>query len=63
MNIDKNTKYNYKTISKYLSNVEDYINLIHYLRGYNNNDIDDIIKEENNDKLREDMKQKLERIK
>ena len=60
MNIDKNTKYNYKTISKYLSNVEDYINLIHYLRGYNNKDIDDIIKEENNDKLREDMKQKLE---
>ena len=60
MNIDKNTKYNYKKISKYLSNVEDYINLIHYLKGYNNKDIDDIIKEENNDKLREDMKQKLE---
>ena len=60
MNIDKNTKYNYKKISKYLSNVEDYINLIHYLKGYNNKDIDDIIKEENNDKLREDIKQKLE---
>lgn len=60
MNIDKNAKYSYKTINKYLSNVQDYINLIQYWKGHNYLDYNDMVENENKDKLRESMKQKLE---
>ena len=60
INVDKNKKYNYKTINKYLSNVEDYYNLIQEWNENNNTDNFEIIEKHNFDILREEMKQKLE---
>ena len=60
INVDENKKYNYKTINKYLSNVEDYLNLIQYWNGNNNIEDFEAIEKQNLDKLREDMKKKLE---
>ena len=60
INVDKNKKYNYKTINKFLSNVEDYYNLIQEWNENNNTDNFEIIEKHNFDILREEMKQKLE---
>ena len=60
INVDKSKKYNYKTIKHYLSNVEDYYNLIQDWDKNNNTDNFEIIEKHNFDILREEMKQKLE---
>ena len=59
-NIRENNKYNYLSVNKYLSNVEDYINLVYYWEE--NNDIDnfDDIEEQNFERLNSEMNQKLE---
>ena len=58
--INTNKKYNYKTVNDYLSNVEDYFNLVEDWKGNNNTENFDMIEKQNFDKLREDMKKKLE---
>ena len=58
-NINKDKKYNYKTIKNYLSNIEDYWNILQSLEIYNADNYD-IIDKQNFDDLREDMKEKLE---
>ena len=60
INIRENNKYNYLSVNKYLSNVEDYLNLVYDWEE--NNDIDnfDDIEEQNFDKLNSEMNQKLE---
>ena len=60
INIRENNKYNYLSVNKYLSNVEDYLNLVYDWEE--NNDIDnfDDIEEQNFDKLISEMNQKLE---
>ena len=61
MNVRENNKYNYLSVNKYLSNIEDYLNLIYDWEE--NDDIDDFgdIKEEQNiNKLMTEMNQKLE---
>ena len=60
INIGENNKYNYLSVNKYLSNVEDYLNLVYDWEE--NNDIDnfDDIEEQNFDKLNMEMNQKLE---
>ena len=60
INIRENNKYNYLSVNKYLSNVEDYLNLVYDWED--NNDIDnfDDIEEQNFDKLNSEMNQKLE---
>lgn len=60
IDLRENNKYNYITVNKYLSNIEDYINLVYDWED--NNDIDnfEIIENQNLDKLNLDIKQKLE---
>jgi len=58
-NLNKDKKYNYKTIKNYLSNIEDYWNILQSLEIYNADNYD-IIDKQNFDDLREDMKEKLE---
>lgn len=60
INIRENNKYNYLSVNKYLSNVEDYLNLIYYWEE--NNDIDNFedIEEQNFERLNSEMNQKLE---
>ena len=60
INIRENNKYNYLSVNKYLSNVEDYLNLIYYWEE--NNDIDnfDDIEEQNFERINSEMNQKLE---
>ena len=60
IDLRENNKYNYITVNKYLSNIEDYINLVYDWED--NNDIDnfEIIENQNLDKLNSDIKQKLE---
>ena len=60
MSIDPNKKYNYKNINNYLSNVEDYFNLVNDWKGNNDTENFDSIEKQNFDKLREEMKNKLE---
>lgn len=60
MNIDSKTRYNYKNISNYLSNVEDYLNLIYQWKDNNNTDNFELTEQKNMDNLREEMKEKLE---
>jgi hypothetical protein len=60
MNIDSNTRYNYKNISNYLANVEDYLNLIYQWKDNNSTDNFNLTEQKNMDNLREEMKQKLE---
>ena len=60
IDINTNKKYNYKTVNNYLSNVEDYFNLVEDWKGNNNIDNFDMIEKQNFDKLREDMKKKLD---
>ena len=60
MNIDSNTRYNYKNISYYLANVEDYLNLIYQWKDNNSTDNFNLTEQKNMDNLREEMKQKLE---
>ena len=58
--LGKNDKYNYFTVNKYLSNVEDYLNLIYDWEG--NNDIDNFeeIENQNFEKLNTEMEKRLE---
>ena len=58
--INKDKKYNYRTIKNHLSNIEDYWNILQSLENDNNVDIYDIIEKQNLDDLREDMKEKIE---
>ena len=60
INIGENNKYNYLSVNKYLSNVEDYLNLVYDWEE--NNDIDnfDDIEDQNFDKLNSEINQKLE---
>ena len=60
IDLRENNKYNYITVNKYLSNIEDYINLVYDWED--NNDIEnfEIIENQNLDKLNSDIKQKLE---
>jgi hypothetical protein len=60
MNVDPNTRYNYKNISNYLANVEDYLNLIYQWKDNNSTDNFNLTEQKNMDNLREEMKQKLE---
>ena len=60
MSIDPNSRYNYKNISNYLANVEDYLNLIYQWKDNNSTDNFDLTEQKNMDNLREEMKQKLE---
>lgn len=60
MNVDPNTRYNYKNISNYLANVEDYLNLIYQWKDNNSTDNFILTEQKNMDNLREEMKQKLE---
>ena len=60
MNIDSKTRYNYKNISNYLSNVEDYLNLIYQWKDNNNTDNFELTEQKNMDNLREEIKEKLE---
>lgn len=60
MSIDPNKRYNYKNINNYLSNVEDYFNLVNDWKGNNDTENFDSIEKQNFDKLREEMKNKLE---
>lgn len=60
MDIDSSRRYNYKNISNYISNVEDYLNLIYQWKDNNSTDNFDLIERKNMDNLREEMKQKLE---
>ena len=60
MSIDPNSRYNYKNISNYLANVEDYLNLIYQWKDNNSTDNFNLTEQKNMDNLREEMKQKLE---
>ena len=59
IDIMEKNKYNHLTVNKYLANVEDYLNIIQQWKESNNN-IDDIIDNQNIDKLNEEFKQKLD---
>ena len=60
INIRENNKYNCLSVNKYLSNVEDYINLVYDWEE--NNDIDnfEFIENQNFEKLNTEMNQRLE---
>ena len=58
--IKEDIKYNYLTVNKYLSNVEDYFNLIQEWKENNNTENFDIIENQNFNKLNENMKESLE---
>lgn len=59
LNIDESSEYNEKTIDKYLSNVQDYFKLV---QEWDKSTKENQGKENELDKLREEMKQKLGRF-
>jgi hypothetical protein len=60
INIRENNKYNYLSVNKYLSNVEDYLNLIYYWEENNDTENFEDIEEQNFERLNSEMNQKLE---
>ena len=60
MDINENIKYNYLTINKYLSNVEDYLNLIQEWKDNNDTEEFQLIEEQNFDELNDEFKKKLD---
>ena len=58
--LNDNKKYDCLTVNKYLSNVEDYLNIILEWKKNNNIDNIDYIENQNIDKLNEEFKQKLD---
>ena len=58
--IKEDIKYNYLTVNKYLSNVEDYFNLVQEWKENNNTENFNIIENQNFNKLNENMKESLE---
>ena len=60
MDINENIKYNYLTINKFLSNVEDYLNLIQEWKDNNDTEEFQLIEEQNFDELNDEFKKKLD---
>ena len=60
MDINENIKYNYLTINKYLSNVEDYLNLIQDWEDNNETEQFELIEEQNFNELNDEFKKKLD---
>ena len=58
--LGKNDKYNYFTVNKYLSNVEDYLNLIQEWKDNNDTEEFQLIEEQNFDELNDEFKKKLD---
>ena len=60
MDINENIKYNYLTINKYLSNVEDYLNLIQEWKDNNDTEQSELVEEQNFDELDDEFKKRLD---
>ena len=59
-NLKENQKYNYLNVNKYISNVEDYFDLIQQWKENNNTENFEFIENQNFEKLNSDIKQKLD---
>ena len=60
MDLRENDKYNYLSVNKYLSNIEDYINLVYDWEENNDTDNFEGLENESIRKLNTEMKQKIE---
>ena len=60
MDLRENDKYNYLSVNKYLSNIEDYINLVYDWEENNDTDNFEDLDNESITKLNTEMKQKIE---
>ena len=60
IDINENIKYDYLTINKYLSNVEDYLNLIQEWKDNNDTEQFEFIEEQDFNELDDEFKKKLE---
>ena len=60
VDLSENSKFNYLTMNKYLSNVEDYLNLIQEWKGTDDIEQFESIEEKNFDELNDEIKRKLD---